>query len=293
MEKTFEMIIDNEATDGVYAISLVDRPAIEEDFILLSKEDRIIVDIKLAKNDTIRKVVTGPILIPDKVIPRNGYNIVFSKDTVRKLSENYIIDGKKDNVTLQHSVSVNKVYMIESWIVEDTEMDKSAKLGLSLPVGTWCGSFKVLDDGLWTEYIESGILKGFSLEGNFGKKEVKMGSCGHYHELDEPLDEDLHNLYLAINFTPADLDKYYVWKLGNVDGKLNCPICEKNNGKVFTLRQWLSIGIPRVKNGTKIAGELTKYQTDPFATYCELNCNCELVPVSQEVKRRVINPFKK
>ena len=96
--KTFEMLIDDELVDGVYAISLVDSPAIETDYIMLSKNGKDYIEIKLEKGDEKRKVVTGPALIPDKVIPRKGYNIVFSSDTIRKISENFMIQNKKDNV---------------------------------------------------------------------------------------------------------------------------------------------------------------------------------------------------
>ena len=291
MNILYEMLVDNPSTDGVFAVSLVDRPAIEENFILLHKDDKVKIDLKLNELKTgERRTITGPALIPDKIIPRNGYDIIFSKDTIRKISENFIINGKNSNFTLQHAVSVNGIYLIESWIVEDPNNDKSKNLGFNVPEGTWMISLKVMDENIWTEYIASGILLGISIEGNFGKKEVHLHSekCNHNH-----IDEDLHNLYLAMNFTPADLDKYYVWKLGSVEGKENCPICIKNNGKVHTLRQWLSLGIPRVRTNTKIAGELTSYQYGDYGTYCTTFCNCELVPVATEVKRRVISPFGK
>lgn len=287
----YEMTVENSNIEGVFAISLVDSPAIQEDFILLSNdENKTTININLAEFKKEKKLVTGPALIPDIIIPRKGYSITFSKDTIRKISENFLIKGNQEKMTLQHQVPVNGIYLVESWIIEDNKNDKSTALGFDLPVGTWMVSLKVTDDNIWNEFIASKKLLGFSIEGRFSEKEVKMHThdenCNH-------LDDDLHDIYLALNFTVADLDKYFMWKLGSVAGKENCPICVKNNGKIHTLRQWLSIGIPRVKNGSNIAGLSTSYQYGDYGTYCEKNCNCELVRVAEEVKRRVINPFKR
>ncbi len=60
--------------------------------------------------------------------------------------------------------------VVESWIVEDLAKDKSALYNLSVPVGTWMASVKVDDDNIWNEFVKSGKVKGFSLEGYFADK---------------------------------------------------------------------------------------------------------------------------
>ena len=60
--------------------------------------------------------------------------------------------------------------LVESWIVEDTDMDKSKKYGFNVPVGTWMGSVKVNNDEVWNEYVKTGKVKGFSIEGYFADK---------------------------------------------------------------------------------------------------------------------------
>lgn len=321
---TYEMLLDDSLTDGVYAVSLVTKPAIEMDYVLLSKDGKDRIEIVLDKlADKKRKVVCGAVLVPDKVIPRDGFNIVFSADTIRKISENFLIDGNKDNVTIQHKLSVNKVKLIESWIVEDPELDKSKALGfVDVKAGTWFASYKIEDDNLWTEYLETGILKGFSIEGEFSKKEVHLHSenCScHYHLEDMNFDfadynfdiddKDIYDMIMLIkegekrgggsgvddvpNYKLEDLDKLYIWKVKSPEG-LDCPICARNKDKVFSLRQWAIIGIPRVRKGTSLGkgtNLTTQYRgkADPYATYCETDCKCELVEIKQPQKPK--NPY--
>ena len=106
MEKIIELIIDEEnEISGIEAISVVENPAIEEDFIAL-KEHK---DIKLAEVDAEKRILMGPALIPNKKIFRKGanddndYYIYFSEDTVRKASELFFINSKHKNSTFEHS----------------------------------------------------------------------------------------------------------------------------------------------------------------------------------------------
>lgn len=279
---TYEMLIDNELVDGVFAISLVDSPAIQTDYILLSdKTNKIQIDLKLEKlADEKRKIVTGAALIPDMIIPRNGYNITFSKETIRKISENFLINGYKDNVTVQHTQNVNKVYMVESWIVDDPKNDKAKKLGFNVPEGTWMTSFKVKDDELWKEYIESGVLKGFSIEGSFSQKEVQMEE----YDLDKALEEIVYRLA----YTDKDLESYYKWELGEEKEGGHCPSCKKFNGEVKKLKDWINTAIPAKPEGYTIAGLSTKYPHSPYGTFCQQHCNCSLIKVTADVIRRSI-----
>jgi hypothetical protein len=60
--------------------------------------------------------------------------------------------------------------IVESWIVEDSEMDKSKKYGLNVPVGTWMVSMKVNNEQIWNDFVKTGKVKGFSIEGYFADK---------------------------------------------------------------------------------------------------------------------------
>ena len=168
--KIIELILDEEEFDtGVDAISIVENPAIESDFVALKNQE-----IKLAEVDKEKKILMGALLIPNKPIYRNGsegeYYIYFSKETIVKASQMFLQNGKQSNSTLEHSKALNGLTLVESWLVEDDVMDKSRKYGLDVPVGTWMGSVKVNNDDVWNEYVKTNKVKGFSIEGYFADK---------------------------------------------------------------------------------------------------------------------------
>jgi hypothetical protein len=116
----------------------------------------------------------GAALIPNKPIyRRNGENefyIFFSKDTVLKASQLYLKKGNQGEATLEHQEKITGLTVVESWIVEDEVHDKSRKYGLSMPIGTWMVSMKVDNDEIWNDYVKTGKVKGFSIEGYFADK---------------------------------------------------------------------------------------------------------------------------
>ncbi len=166
-----ELVLDeDQEMAGIEAISIVESPAIEADFVALKADE-----IKLAEVNKDKKILMGALLIPNKPIFRNSddqddYYIYFSKDTVEKASQLYLKNGNQNNSTLEHQHSLSGLTLVESWIVEDTKMDKSRKYGMNVPVGTWMGSVKVNNDEVWNEYVKTGKVKGFSIEGYFADK---------------------------------------------------------------------------------------------------------------------------
>ena len=82
----------------------------------------------------------------------------------------YLIQGKQNNSTLEHQYQINGLSLVESWIVEDKVHDKSVKYGMDLPLGTWVGAVKVNNDEIWNEFVKTGRVKGFSIEGYFADK---------------------------------------------------------------------------------------------------------------------------
>ena len=164
-----ELILDEDQEIGIEAISVVENPAIEEDFIALKSQE-----FKLAEVDKERRILMGALLIPNKPIyRRNGedeYYIYFSKDTVLKASQMYLTQGKQNNSTLEHQYAIEGLSLVESWLVEDKVHDKSVKYGMDLPLGTWVGSVKVNNEKIWNEFVKTGKVKGFSIEGYFADK---------------------------------------------------------------------------------------------------------------------------
>jgi len=164
--EVYEVILeDGNQNSGINAISLVKSPAIESNFIALSKESQ---PLKLANEE--RKIVMGAALIPNKPIYRKlgeeEFYIMFSKDTIRKASELYFQRDNLHNATLEHEESVRGLTTVESWIVEDVEHDKTKLYDLKVPLGTWMVSMKVNNDDVWGQ-VKKGDVKGFSIEGYF------------------------------------------------------------------------------------------------------------------------------
>tara|TARA_Y100000114_G_scaffold91294_1_gene84800 strand:+ start:3650 stop:5254 length:1605 start_codon:yes stop_codon:yes gene_type:complete len=181
-----ELILDENELSGIEAISIVENPAIEEEFIALKKQEVVY----LAEADKEKKILVGALLVPNKPIYRkkddDEYYIYFSKDTVRKASEIYLQKGNQNNATLEHQYSLKGLTLVESWIVEDTKFDKSRKYGLDVPVGTWMGTIKVNNEQIWEEFIKTGKVKGFSIEGYFADKaQIKKEDKLSKYEEDE------------------------------------------------------------------------------------------------------------
>jgi hypothetical protein len=170
--KLFEMTM-NEG-DGVYAMSLVEAPATEEQFIALATD--VQKEIKLSTLVEDKQILIGAALVPEKPIFRAGqdgnedYYIYFSKQTVAQAAQDFVKNGMQSNFTLEHGKKVDGVNVIESWIVDDEKNDKSRSYGLDVPKGTWMLMSKVEDTNLWKDYVKGNKVFGYSLEGKFGSE---------------------------------------------------------------------------------------------------------------------------
>jgi len=165
--ETVELFIDDLDESGIDAISLVEFPATEENWITLSEHK-----IELKTMDEEQRLVIGLALVPDKKIYRNNgvseYNITFSKETVRKAAEKYLKSLKIHNATVEHEMEVKGVYLTESWIVEDTEKDKTAVYGLKAAKGSWAVAMRIENEEVWKD-VKEGKYLGFSIEGMFNE----------------------------------------------------------------------------------------------------------------------------
>ena len=172
--KIIELILDEDSKmSGIDAISIVESPAIESNFIALNNHQ-----VKFATVDTEKRILMGPALIPNKPIYRNQdgeeFYVYFSKATIEKAMQMYLKKGNQGNATLEHDGKLNGLTLVESWIKVDAEKDKSVAYGMEDPVGTWYVSMKVDNEEIWNEYVKSGKVKGFSIEGFFADKSTTM-----------------------------------------------------------------------------------------------------------------------
>lgn len=168
--RIIELIIDEkDQMSGIDAVSVVHSPAIEENFVALNKHE-----VQLKEVDTEKKILMGAALIPNKHIYRvnekkEEYYIYFSPDTIRKASELFLMRSNQNNATYEHKDKLEGLSVVESWIIEDEQKDKSKLYGFDLPKGTWMISMKVNNEEVWND-VKEGKVKGFSIEGYFADK---------------------------------------------------------------------------------------------------------------------------
>ena len=229
-----ELFIDeNDEVSGIEAVSIVENPAIEEDFVALKSQE-----FKFAEVNKEKRILMGAALIPNKPIYRaneeNEYYIYFSRDTVRKASELFFIKGNHNKSTLEHQMPLQGLVAVESWIVEDKEKDKSKIYGMDMPLGTWMLSMKVLNDDVWNNYVKTGKVKGFSIEGYFADKVERPNEPNNLSAWNEEEEEYLVNELKQI-LSGQELESYsdYPESVSN-NAKRGIELNEKVNNKCAT-----------------------------------------------------------
>lgn len=229
-----ELFIDEtDEVSGIEAVSIVESPAIEEDFIALKS-----TEFKFAEVNKEKRILMGAALIPNKPIYRrnedNEYYIYFSRETVRKASELFFIRGNHNKSTLEHELPLEGLVAVESWIVEDKEKDKTTLYGMDVPLGTWMLSMKVLNDDVWNNYVKTGKVKGFSIEGYFADRAERPNEPNNLSVWEE--EEEAYLLEeLKTVLSGVDLESYadYPEAVSN-NAKRGIELNEKVNNKCAT-----------------------------------------------------------
>ena len=181
----------------LFAVSLVEDPAIESNFIALSKEKQII------QLENEKRLLVGAALIPNKPIYRNingkEFYISFDEATIEKLAQDFLANDYQHNITIEHQQGVDDITVVESWI-KTSENDKSVGYGLNEPIGTWFISVKVNNEEIWNK-VKNGDYKGFSIEAMVGLDENL--ELNNQLSMNEELIEKLREIiYEAIGKTP-------------------------------------------------------------------------------------------
>jgi hypothetical protein len=281
----YELRIEDD-TDEVFAISLVESPAIESDFVYFDKEV-----IQFAKIDNEQRMLLGPILIPDKKILRvdgegNPYHVFFSKETVKKLAQNYLMKKYTDKATLEHDAKIKNVNLVESW-VKDGKLDKSNNYGLNLPEGTWVGMFKITDDTIWNDYVKTGKVKGFSVEALLEHKLVKASIIDLDKDIEQLSENEVEVLLSQIKAIirkdkrfargqRIEMESYSDYGSGiSNNAKKGIDLNEKNNNKCAT--QTGKVRAQQLAKGEPISVETIKrmysYLSRAEAYYDESDMN--------------------
>lgn len=192
--KYFYINIDENEEFGLQAVSLVDRPAIETDFLKFKDQK-----ITFSKDES-KHILSGPALIADMPIYRRNpitgeeYYVVFTKETIAKLVERYSKNNMLNSVNLQHDSDsfITSAILVESYFVDKTR--GIAPKEFEIADGSWMCSFKITDDALWEQIMTTNEFNGFSVE-VVASLEEKLGSekPEDEDEIDKLIDELLKN----------------------------------------------------------------------------------------------------
>lgn len=168
--KIVELVITDKDEFGVQAISLVDEPAIEEEFVYFKNENLVLEKVV----DEEQRLLVGAALVPNRPIYRRRkdgeeYYVHMSKSTVRAVAHKFLKQARVGETSLNHDEELYENFVVESWIVEG-ENDKSKEYGLVVPEGTWLVTMSIGSDRVWNEYVKTGKVKGFSIEGRFADR---------------------------------------------------------------------------------------------------------------------------
>ena len=163
--KKYSVVADD---SEIYAISLVEEPAIEVDYVAFDKDKETKPNLKFIEDKQNEKfMILGPALVPDKNIYRNydgnEFYVSFSAECIEKLSYKFMKTCYGDGCfTKDHESFAQGCSLAESWI-KTSENDKSVDYGFDCPIGTWFVAAKIDSIELW-ESIKKGERKGFSIE---------------------------------------------------------------------------------------------------------------------------------
>lgn len=203
MEKLpiYELVIDENNESGVSAVALVDHPAIDKMFQAFSAAQ----EYKFKVQDEEKRMISGPVMLADMPIYRednNGrYYVTFKAETISKIMQKYFKNNFQSSVNIMHEEKnfVDGVYMIESLQVDKKRGMFAPKQFGNIPDGSWFGTFKVDNDEVWNDFVKTGTVKGFSVEGIF--KHVEIG------EAPSQTLENLHDRISKMRKTIAELKR--------------------------------------------------------------------------------------
>ena len=194
---TYNVVFNKGIDKGVYAISVVESPAMQSNFIALNNQK----EIKLAEVDDKKFLLAGVVLVPDRDVYRNQggkeFNIRFSKDTIEEVANNFILEGYQGNSSLEHDSKIEGVSIVQSWVVKDVNNDTANAYGLpkeDIKEGSWVVLYKCDNKDIYNKAL-SGEIKGFSIDGLFSLEEINLKTEVEMKEEFKKFKDEFFNLF--------------------------------------------------------------------------------------------------
>ena len=266
----------SEDYDGIYAVSLVDFPATETEWVCFEK----IQEQKYSIQDEDQHLLTGPIMLCQTPIYRrtaDGYefNIIYTKETIKVMAEKMLSDMSHNNIDIQHDGEIldkGKVSLVELYIV-DKEKGIDPKF-IDVPDYSLMATYKVHDDSLWQE-CKNGKLHGFSLAGYFSIEHIKKENFRKTHTMLEAIKNKVKEFLLE--FSNVSTDKGSIYWQGE-ELKEGLAVADENgeviadgdytldDGRVITVKDGVISSISAPKAEEKPAEETTETAPDETKT---------------------------
>lgn len=161
----YKAVFPQEA-DGILRVSLVDRPAVESDFMFFSKAERVQT---YSVADEEKRLVRGVILRADypiyRIDPHIGeYYIMFEPKEIRELAERYLYDGRQNRVNVMHQANSEVAGVnLRQIFIKDSKNGIDPKGFEHIEEGSLFGEYHITNDAVWEE-VKKGTYKGFSVE---------------------------------------------------------------------------------------------------------------------------------
>ena len=266
----------SEDYDGIYAVSLVDFPATETEWVCFEK----IQEQKYSIQDEDQHLLTGPIMLCQTPIYRrtpDGYefNIIYTKETIKVMAEKMLSDMSHNNIDIQHDGEIldkGKVSLVELYIV-DKEKGIDPKF-IDVPDYSLMATYKVHDDSLWQE-CKNGKLHGFSLAGYFSIEHIKKENFRKTHTMLEAIKNKVKEFLLE--FSNVSTDKGSIYWQGE-ELKEGLAVADENgeviadgdytldDGRVITVKDGVISSISAPTAEEKPAEETTETAPDETKT---------------------------
>ena len=162
------------STSDIYAVSLVEEEAVESGFIALSKQKQP-MDFKIHNEE--KRMLYGVALRADFPIYRrygeDEFYLTFDANAIERLVNKFMSKYGQKSFTIDHMEPAEGIVITESWLVKDTENDKSNALGLeNVSEGSWIIGCKINNDEIW-QSIKEGRWHGFSIESWIDMEEIE------------------------------------------------------------------------------------------------------------------------
>ncbi len=177
-------INDNDNTEVEY-LSLVLNPAVEDQFVAFNQQEKtsgiVLENFQFKTQDESKHIVTGIFMRAGKPIKRidedtnEEYFVRFSADNIERAVKKFFKNKFNANIDKEHNNELLKgCYIVDSWFIRDKDSNPLKAFGFTVNPGDWAGSVLIDNAEIWDEYVKTGKIRGFSVEGlfKFGKKKV-------------------------------------------------------------------------------------------------------------------------